>query len=103
MCALVTGVQTCALPIFYPQDTRMLLALMGRPRLSMDEAAEILWPAAAFMPDEWHKRVHTLMSRLRAKIRPLGWTIEARYNFGWRLARHGTADDRGAEETRAAA
>lgn len=68
----------------------MILALMFHPRVTMDLAAEILWPDPDRMPEEWHNQIRCVMSRVRSKLRPYGWIVESKYGFGWKLERHAT-------------
>jgi hypothetical protein len=74
------------------QEALFLLALMGRREMTAFAAAEILWPHPDFMPDTWRNRLGVLVSCLRAKMRPFGWTIETRHGFGWRLERYEPAE-----------
>lgn len=80
-----------------PFEGGLLLAMMGRPELSADEAAEVLWPDPDKMPETWLIQIRTVISRIRSKLKPFGWTVASRYRFGWRLERHGT-DSRTAQE-----
>lgn len=72
-----------------PQEALILLALMGNARLTREEAAEILWPCAAHMPDQWYLALRVIVSRLRAKLAGHGWSItdnyRARRGLGWSL------------------
>lgn len=81
-----------------PFEGHMVLAMMGRPELSADLAAEILWPDPDKMPETWLIQIRTVMSRARAKLRPFGWRIASRYGFGWRLERHGSDSSRAAAQ-----
>lgn len=86
-----------------PFEGRIMTALAFSQELSAEEAVEILWPDPDRMPDCWLNQITNIMARLRAKLRPFGWDIKARYGFGWRLEKHGNDSRATQEATRQAA
>src|SRR3546814_8857350 len=62
ICALVTGVQTCALPISFPPPHSMIGTIKGL-------SGQLSWYACEFIP----KRFHTLPRQhmLRALLQPV--------------------------------
>lgn len=86
-----------------PFEGRLLTAMAFAPELSAEEATEILWPDPDHMPECWLNQITNIMARLRAKLRPFGWSVKVRYGFGWRLEKHGNDHGTAQAQTRQAA
>ena len=67
----------------------LLLHLMGREYATVDSLAEVLWGEEWNYPLWLYSSVAVRLTRLRAAIKPKGWTIASHGRLGWKLERIG--------------
>ncbi|HEX9768456.1 MAG TPA: hypothetical protein VGA50_04695 [Kiloniellales bacterium] len=67
------------------QEGLVMTALLAHREVRMELITEVLWPDADRMPDQWYRALAVCLTKLRVKLAPFGYTIAARYGFGWRL------------------
>jgi len=69
----------------WPSEATLLWALMARPRLTVDEAIPLIWPAPDREPDWPEAGVRVRMCRLRKNLAEMGISIKT-HQRGWALA-----------------
>ena len=62
-----------------------MTALLAHREVGVELLVDVLWPDPDLMPDLWYRSLAVCLYKLRAKLRPFGLVIVARYSFGWRL------------------
>lgn len=59
--------------------------MMGRPLLTMDGAADILWPNPNFMPEYWVTCIRRSIFELRIALAGTEWRVRTDWGQGYRL------------------